>query len=662
MRKKQKNSKKRKISFFKILALLLFLMSVFMGIIFSKIDILPTKYFLALIAILFFTNIICDIFLMRKKFKKLRIFFSMIVVILIFFMGIVSYFVLSTLGFLGSIRETNYKTENYSVVVLSNSNYEEIKDVKNLDIGYYSNSLGASKANKELKKKVDVDFKKYTDLNELANDLLDKKIEVMVIEDSVLSVLKEDVVDFENSIKVIYQFSVKMKAVTTAKDVNVIKEPFNIYLSGIDTYGEISSVSRSDVNMVVTVNPKTKQLLLTSIPRDYYVQLHDTTGAKDKLTHAGMYGIDMSISTIEDLLDIEINYYFKVNFTSLIDIVDALGGVTVYSDYTFTSIDGLNYKKGNNKMNGEEALSFARERKAFNAGDRQRVKNQQAVISAIINKVCSKSILLKYDSLLDSLSGEFQTNMSSKKITSLIKMQLNDMATWNISTYSLEGVDSRGYTYSGGNVQLYVMEPVLGSVDEATSLINSVIKGDKLESAYVYDGPINTVEKSNQNNTIKIEQDENKKEPKEEVNDKKDKNQTELDKKDKAQTEEEKKDKKNPVEDKKSVDYEYPNCQKPVSGYCEYKEEVTVSAVAYCKLSGLDPIMDDKGNYICSDGEEISYSCIYDEYELIGNKCIKNTVEKVPVCDNEYKYNESYKICCPAGYSYNASKDMCVEN
>ena len=645
MRKKDK--KKRKISFFKILALLLFLMSIFTCVIFSKIDILPIKYFLMLIGLLFFINLICGIFLNRKKAKKLRIIFSVVSIIFIGLMGFVSYYVLNTLGFLSSIKETDYKTENYSLVVLSSSNYETVDDIKNLDVGYYANSIGASKANKQLKKEVKVDFKKYTDSIELTGDLLDENIEAIVLEDSVLSMVKEDNADFEKLTKVIYKFSIKIKDTTTAKDVNVTSEPFNIYLSGIDTYGEISSVSRSDVNMVVTVNPKTKQILLTSIPRDYYVQLHGTTGTRDKLTHAGMYGIDMSISTIEDLLDIEINYYLKVNFTSLIDVVDALGGITVYSDYSFTSIDGLSYKKGNNQMNGEEALSFARERKSFSDGDRQRVKNQQAVISAIIKKVCSKSILVKYDSLLDSLNGEFQTNMSSKKITSLIKMQLNDMASWNISTYSLEGADSRDYTYSGGNVQLYVMEPVLGSVEEATKLINSVIKDKKLEVVYEYDGPINTVTKTNASNNSKKEEKEDKKESQENK---------EIIKNEKKEEE----------VTKKSVKFEYPKCQDPVSGSCILEDgEDIIEATAACEDATLNPSIDELGNPSCSNEEGESVGIIYScpqEYKLDGIKCIKTKTNKVSVCDKGYNYDENYKICCPSGYSYDSIKGVCLEN
>ena len=227
----------------------------------------------------------------------------------------------------------------------------------------------------------------------------------------------------------------------------------------MDEYGSISSISRSDVNIVVTVNPKTRQILLTSIPRDYYVQLHNTTGYKDKLTHAGLYGIESSVNTIEDLLDTEINYYIKVNFTSLVKIIDGMGGVEVYSEYDFTSRDNFHYSKGYNKVNGEEALSFARERKAFSAGDNQRGKNQQALLEAMIRKCTNTSIIYKYNSLLNSINGSFMTNMSSKRITSLVKMQLSDMKPWTITSNNLTGSDGSAYTYSYSTQKLYVMLP-----------------------------------------------------------------------------------------------------------------------------------------------------------------------------------------------------------
>ena len=274
------------------------------------------------------------------------------------------------------------------------------------------------------------------------------------------------------------------------KEVNVTKDTFTIYVAGIDTYGSVSSVSRSDVNMLVTINPKTGQVLLTSIPRDYYVRLHGTTGYKDKLTHAGIYGVDMSVQTLEDLLDIDINYYVRVNFTSLIKLVDALGGVDVYSEYSFNSNAGLGYQdgfhfsKGYNHVNGEQALAFVRTRKAFIGGDRVRGKNQQALIEAIIRKVCSPTIIMRYTSILDSLEGSFDTNLSMNDITSLARYQIDKMPDWNISSISLDGTDGSEYTYSFSGQKLYVMIPSEDSVNSAKDKFTAVYNNEKLESSY----------------------------------------------------------------------------------------------------------------------------------------------------------------------------------
>ena len=451
----------------------------------NMLDVLPAKYYYLVIVIFLVVDLPIEFFLFRNKAKKYKrntslcfaIIFIIAMILPIIYLG-------KTLGFVWNIKDSDYKLENYSVVVLKKSNYKKMIDIKGLPVGIYENTDGIKEAKKKLTNKVDVTFNAYDSVENIGNDLIGKKIDVIFLEDSILNMIKEDNPDFEKSIRIIGNISVKIKIKNDAKDVNVVSEPFNVYITGIDTFGDISSVSRSDVNIVMTVNPKTKQVVLTSIPRDYYVELHGKKGSRDKLTHAGIYGTDMSISTIEDLLGIEINYYIKVNFSSFIEIINALDGVEVYSKYSFTSIDGFNYSEGYNKMNGEEALSFARERKAFVDGDRQRGADQQAVIEAIIKKICSKSILSKYDSLLNSIEGEFQTNMSHKKITSLIKMQLNDMSNWNVTSINLDGSNGRGITYSGGNQELYVMIPDWDTVDEASSTIQAVIEGKKLDDSF----------------------------------------------------------------------------------------------------------------------------------------------------------------------------------
>lgn len=470
--------------FYKFISILMAVSSViFLNYLFY-LDLLPTKY-LSIITIFVLIFTILNIFLVNKKNvkKKTKKIFSIFMVIAIICINCANFYIGKTIEIFLDNSDNKYKLQHYSVIVLKDSEYKEISDIKDKEVGYFINSVAAKEATETLQEDIDVTFKEYDSVNRLVNDLLYLETDVIILEDSIKTIISEEMESFEDYIKVIHKFTIKTEEETVVKEVNVSMDSFAVYISGIDTYGEISSVSRSDVNIVMVVNPNTHQILLISIPRDYYVQLHGTTGSKDKLTHAGIYGIDMSIQTIEDLLELDINYYLKVNFTSVIDIVDTLGGLELYSEYSFTSYSGYIFKKGINLVNGEQALDFARTRKAFIDGDRQRGKNQQALIKAIIDKSTDKSIITKYSSLLDSINGKYQTNMSLKTITALVKKQLNDFPTWNIHSYSLTGKDSTDYTYTY-NQLLYVMKPDEDSVDHAIKLIDSIIAGEELESSY----------------------------------------------------------------------------------------------------------------------------------------------------------------------------------
>ncbi|HSW77444.1 MAG TPA: LCP family protein [Candidatus Chromulinivoraceae bacterium] len=247
-------------------------------------------------------------------------------------------------------------------------------------------------------------------------------------------------------------------------------KPFSIYISGIDTYGGIDTVSRSDVNILAVVNPKLHKILLVNTPRDYYVQLHGTTGLRDKLTHSGLYGIDMSVKTMEDLYATPIDYYLRINFTSLVNIIDVLGGVDVDSAYNF-KVGSDNFVIGSNHLDGKKALEFTRDRYSFEEGDRTRGENQQRVIEAIISKMSGSSLLLHYPDILGSLQNSFQTNMSSSDMARLIRYQLDSMAKWQVRSTSVNGSDSHNYTYSMPTTMLYVMEPDMTSVVAARTEI-----------------------------------------------------------------------------------------------------------------------------------------------------------------------------------------------
>ena len=479
---KRKTKKNNRMLFFKYLVVALILVSLItIGVIYF-IDILPLKYMLLFSGILLGVDGIMTYLLLGKGWKKRMVgTFLSIILLTLQILGLV--YELNTLGFLKKIGSKDYKTQNYNIVVLNSSKYEKLKDIKDEYVGILKpkETEGLSDAVAYINKKVKVSYTEKEDIQELEEDLLKQDLSVILIEDSYYQIAKEENEEFATNTKSIYKFSIDIKTTDDiTKEVNITKEPFSIFIAGIDTYGKISSVSRSDVNMVVTVNPKTNKILLTSIPRDYYVYLHGITSYKDKLTHAGIHGIDMSVKTVEDLLDCDINYYFKVNFSSLVDMVDAIGGIEVDSPYQFTTFDSkYTFNKGYNKLNGEKALYFVRERKAFREGDRTRNKNQQLVLTAIINKATSSTILTKYNSILKTVDGSFVTNLDEKSITSLIKKQIDDNKKWTIEAFNLDGTDSSNYTYSYKKAKSYVMEPDENSIKEAKTKIKTVLNEGK---------------------------------------------------------------------------------------------------------------------------------------------------------------------------------------
>lgn len=496
---KKKKSDKTKI----IVGVIFILISIFLLFSIKSLNILPNKYYNPLTIFIIILNVLMIIVL--NTFKNLGKIFTIIGIIC----GV---YVLASIYNTKDVftsMNNHYKTNNYMLIVNKNSKYNKIKDLDRKSIGYIVDNVSALK---ELK--IEYEKKEYEDILLLANDIINNSIDSIIIDKSYYEMLVENdsqVKKFKDSTKVIYEFSINTKVEKIVKEVEPTNESFAIYISGIDTYGKITSSSRSDANMLLIVNPKVKQVLMISIPRDYYVTLHGKN-AKDKLTHSGIFGVENTVKTVEDLLNIDINYYFKINFTSLINIIDSIDGVDVYSKYTFKSKDGYNYKKGYNHVNGAEALSFVRERKYFSAGDRVRNLNQQALLEAMIRKCTSISILTKYNSLINNLKNSFITNMSMNKITSLINMQLEDNSKWNITSYSLDGSNSREYTYMYKSIKLYVMKPDTNSINKAKELINLVYKGNKLKNSYkenvnkintvIKDKKVNSNSNSNDNSNI----------------------------------------------------------------------------------------------------------------------------------------------------------------
>lgn len=465
--------KKRRFKINKTISIILGIFMLIFLILLYYLNILKIG-FTVLITLLFFVLWIILSFLsnnyrVKNKYKRIGIIVSILLLIITIFVDTKIY---KTISFMKNIKSSNNEIINYSLVVLKEDNYNKIRDLKNEKIAYIDN-LDKIKQNIS----VQVIYNECSDVNKLYLSLFNNQVKGIIVENSLKSLAEENNSNYATKTKVIYTFSVEEKSEVVVKEVDVTKKNFNIYISGIDTYGSISSVSRSDVNIIATVNPIQHKILLTSIPRDYYVKLHSKIGYRDKLTHAGIYGVDESISTIEDLLGIDINYFIKVNFTSVVDIVDILGGINVYSDYAFTSMNGTTFSKGYNNLNGEKTLSFVRERYAFNDGDRQRGRNQEAVIKALIKKVTNPSILLKYDTLLEKISSKIETNIPEKDILALLKMQINDNINWEIETNNLDGQNSSNYTYSYPNQKLFVMEPNVKSIEMSKTKIKELING-----------------------------------------------------------------------------------------------------------------------------------------------------------------------------------------
>lgn len=479
--------KRRKILtvFLIILSLILSVLSILNAYLIVKYDVLPIKYLIIflIVVVLVPTLLILNNFKIKhKRRKKFKIFTIVVEILYILALSISLFYLSKTFSFLDSFAKNfGYDVKNYYVISLSNSDLNEIDDLNNKTIGYVKDDDSFDKAIEELKKVISPELKILNNIGDLFKELDDKTIDAIIMLDSYYDLYFEN--DEEKTSKVIYKFTIKEKIKVDKVNFDVSNEPFSIYISGMDDYGKISEKSRSDVNIVISINPQSYEILLINIPRDYYVTL-PSFNKKDKLTHAGIYGIKESVGTLENLLDTKIDYYFKVNYSALVELVDAIDGVNVYSEYDFNTVGtGHNYhfNKGYNYVDGAHALEFSRTREAFTFGDRIRGENQQRMIKAIIDKMTGSTVLLrKYGKILDSLEGTFLTNISTNEITDLVKLQLDKKPSWNISSISLNGSDAHEYTYSYASQPLYVMIPDENTVRTAKETIKKLISGEKI--------------------------------------------------------------------------------------------------------------------------------------------------------------------------------------
>ncbi len=438
--------------------------------------------------------------------------------------------------------DNEYNVDEYMLVTLAESDMSEVKDIAGKKIGIIeaNDAQARSNAIKLLKDEAgitELDTKKYKDMSYLVAGLFDKDVDAILYLSAFDDLISEVLDYYAGSVKVISKFEVKTlvddnpttgdttestseeetseeetEPPTENDDLNNYKpvynpalDPnapggggyiggdntvdnaskgpitdrcFNIYVSGIDRYGTLSGRSRSDVNILITVNPMTKQIIMTNTPRDYYVPIPGiTTGTwRDKLTHAGLYGVWASAAAIENIYGVQIDYYIRVNFTSFIDIINAIGSVEVYSEYAFTG-RGYSFTKGMNTITtGQQGLAFARERYAFASGDRQRGKNHMALIEGIINKLMSPTMITNFTDIVNSVSNCVQTNMTMDEITALAKMQIDDGASWSISTQSVDGTGAYRTNFSSRAHNAYVMLPNQNTINAAKAKINSIMQ------------------------------------------------------------------------------------------------------------------------------------------------------------------------------------------
>lgn len=475
---------KKEIVFFtrKFILGLLVLISLATLFITYRLNLIPDKYLLTGFGVVVVLNALIALGLYKTK-KNWP--FKIMALLLSLAMLIGSLYAVKGTSFLGNITGADKNVHNVVMLVREDSEYQKVEEVKDLMFGanmeFDKESIDEALPLIEKKHGFTPNIDAYTKYDVLGQHLLDGTLEVILVSESNISTIDELVEGFESKTRILGMVSYEEDLGLEVPDVNVKKDTYSIFVTGIDTYGSIASVSRSDVNMIVTVSPSTGQILLTSIPRDYHVEL-GTKGRMDKLTHAGIYGVNESVTTLEKLLNIDIDYFLKVNFSSVENIVNALGGVDVYSEHSFTTLHGgYVINRGMNSLNGKQALGFVRERYSLPGGDNDRVKNQQELIKGVLNKAMSPKIITNFNGILNSVSGAMQMSIPGDKLSGIVKDQLNTGRSWEILQTSLTGTGSMSTTtYSMYGHNVYVMEPNFSSVNNASNMIHTLENGQKI--------------------------------------------------------------------------------------------------------------------------------------------------------------------------------------
>lgn len=479
---KKSRSQKVKRSVNIVLLTIYLLLVCFLLFLIFKYNILAFRYLnLVVTALVLLVALVGLLLIIYKKAEKKAEKFTIFLLVFSILVSSVSLFAVQQfVGLTNRLNATsNYSEYSISVAVLADSEIENVTQLTSVTAPTGTDNENIQKLLADIKSSQNTDLTVNQSSSYLAayKSLIAGETKAIVLNSVFENIIESEYPDYASKIKKIYTkgFTKKVEAPKTSKS-----QSFNIYVSGIDTYGPISSVSRSDVNILMTVNRDTKKILLTTTPRDAYVPIADGgNNQKDKLTHAGIYGVDSSIHTLENLYGVDINYYVRLNFTSFLKLIDLLGGIDVYNDQEFTAhTNGKYYPAGNVHLDSEQALGFVRERYSLADGDRDRGRNQQKVIVAILQKLTLTEALKNYSTIINSLQDSIQTNMPLETMINLVNAQLESGGNYKVNSQDLKGtgrMDLPSYAMPDSN--LYVMEIDDSSLAVVKAAIQDVMEG-----------------------------------------------------------------------------------------------------------------------------------------------------------------------------------------
>lgn len=498
MAKRKKRSFLNRLLSRKVLLLIQMIISiVFLAYVYI-LKMLPIKYYLILVAIiivlLFSTTLYMKSGWKKKKRegKYLRLIVSKITCLLLsVLLAFVTVMIARGNNFINNITSSFTQTRVISVYVLKESEYSSLEDLKGVKLGIQTekdnSTIMSALTQIEDEMGSDIDTKDFGDYAKLGDAIIEGDVKAIVADQAYMALLEANHEGIDERLRSVFKIETEEKIKSVTEETDITSNPFIVYVTGIDTYGSVSTISRTDVNLLVCVNPNERQILMVSIPRDTLVTLH-SKGKKDKLTHSAMYGIDETITTIEDYLDLNVNYYAKTNFSGITNIIDALGGVSIDSPYNdFTTMHGhYRIKKGINNMDGDMALCFVRERYALPNGDFDRGRNQQRLLQAMIKKALSPKIITNYNNILSAVEGCFETNMSAENIKSFINMQLEDGGSWEMLNVQVTGKSYKTTkTYSMPGQKTYVMEADEKQLNKIIDVINKLEDDEKITKSDV---------------------------------------------------------------------------------------------------------------------------------------------------------------------------------